>query len=49
MRAGAQDEFQCPSAGAVRRRKDDQIFLASPEASYVTAEVVNATGGSPLP
>ncbi|MEU6079386.1 SDR family oxidoreductase [Streptomyces sp. NPDC047108] len=25
------------------------VFLASPEASYITAEVVNATGGTPLP
>ncbi|MFE5143744.1 SDR family oxidoreductase [Streptomyces fagopyri] len=25
------------------------VFLASPEASYITAEVVNATGGSPIP
>ncbi|MFE6487180.1 SDR family oxidoreductase [Streptomyces sp. NPDC057757] len=25
------------------------VFLASPEASYITAEIVNATGGSPIP
>ncbi|MET9431131.1 SDR family oxidoreductase [Streptomyces sp. NPDC003036] len=25
------------------------VFLASPSASYITAEVVNATGGTPLP
>ncbi|MFE2570478.1 SDR family oxidoreductase [Streptomyces mirabilis] len=25
------------------------VFLASPEASYITAEIVNATGGTPLP
>ncbi|GAA3785803.1 SDR family oxidoreductase [Streptomyces phyllanthi] len=25
------------------------VFLASPQASYVTAEVMNATGGTPLP
>lgn len=25
------------------------VFLASPEASYVTAEIINATGGTPLP
>ncbi|MET9291365.1 SDR family oxidoreductase [Streptomyces sp. NPDC003077] len=25
------------------------VFLASPQASYITAEVVNATGGTPLP
>ncbi len=25
------------------------VFLASPEASYVTAEIINATGGNPLP
>ncbi|MER6212428.1 SDR family oxidoreductase [Streptomyces sp. NPDC001642] len=24
------------------------VFLASPEASYITAEIVNATGGSPI-
>ncbi|MFD7986867.1 SDR family oxidoreductase [Kitasatospora indigofera] len=25
------------------------VFLASPEASYITGEIVNATGGTPLP
>lgn len=25
------------------------VFLASPQASYITAEVLNATGGTPLP
>jgi NAD(P)-dependent dehydrogenase (short-subunit alcohol dehydrogenase family) len=25
------------------------VFLASQEASYITAEIVNATGGTPLP
>ncbi|MFF4952195.1 SDR family oxidoreductase [Streptomyces chattanoogensis] len=25
------------------------VFLASPQASYITAEIVNATGGTPLP
>ncbi|MET9556760.1 SDR family oxidoreductase [Streptomyces sp. NPDC006645] len=25
------------------------VFLASPRASYITAEIVNATGGTPLP
>lgn len=25
------------------------VFLASPHASYITAEIVNATGGTPLP
>ncbi|MEU7281693.1 SDR family oxidoreductase [Streptomyces sp. NPDC045431] len=25
------------------------VFLASPNASYITAEIVNATGGTPLP
>ncbi|MFF8369890.1 SDR family oxidoreductase [Streptomyces lydicus] len=25
------------------------VFLASPQASYLTAEIVNATGGTPLP
>lgn len=25
------------------------VFLASPESSYITAEVLNATGGTPLP
>ncbi|GAA4798831.1 SDR family oxidoreductase [Streptomyces ziwulingensis] len=25
------------------------VFLASPEASFITAEIVNATGGTPLP
>ncbi|MFJ3213127.1 SDR family oxidoreductase [Streptomyces flaveolus] len=25
------------------------VFLAAPEASYITAEIVNATGGTPLP
>ncbi|MFF9086411.1 SDR family oxidoreductase [Streptomyces sp. NPDC014991] len=25
------------------------VYLASPEASYITAEVLNATGGTPLP
>lgn len=25
------------------------VFLASPDASYITAEIVNATGGTPLP
>lgn len=25
------------------------VFLASPQASYITAEFVNATGGTPLP
>ncbi|WP_330177926.1 SDR family oxidoreductase [Streptomyces sp. NBC_01498] len=25
------------------------VFLASPQASYITAEIINATGGTPLP
>jgi NAD(P)-dependent dehydrogenase (short-subunit alcohol dehydrogenase family) len=25
------------------------VFLASQDASYITAEIVNATGGTPLP
>ncbi|MGW1942669.1 SDR family oxidoreductase, partial [Streptomyces goshikiensis] len=25
------------------------VFLASPQASYITGEIVNATGGTPLP
>jgi NAD(P)-dependent dehydrogenase (short-subunit alcohol dehydrogenase family) len=25
------------------------VFLASPEANYITSEIVNATGGTPLP
>ncbi|OEU90381.1 oxidoreductase [Streptomyces abyssalis] len=25
------------------------VFLASPESSYITAEIINATGGTPLP
>jgi NAD(P)-dependent dehydrogenase (short-subunit alcohol dehydrogenase family) len=25
------------------------VFLASQEASFITAEIVNATGGTPLP
>lgn len=25
------------------------VFLASPQASYITAEIVNATGGTPIP
>lgn len=25
------------------------VFLASPQAGYITGEIVNATGGTPLP
>jgi NAD(P)-dependent dehydrogenase (short-subunit alcohol dehydrogenase family) len=25
------------------------VYLASPQASYITAEILNATGGTPLP
>ncbi|MGW0901283.1 NAD(P)-dependent dehydrogenase, partial [Streptomyces goshikiensis] len=27
----------------------DLVFLASTQASYITGEIVNATGGTPLP
>ncbi len=28
---------------------DAYVFLASQEASYITAEIINASGGTPLP